>query len=287
MKLLRLVLKSLPWLLGAVVVALAGYVVLMSGMFHTPSSVHEFKVYQPGTGPVLVVGATQGTGLEIVRELVNRGQPVVASVRSTSRTAELDELGVEKVILDALDEAQVGAAISPGRYSAIISTVGVSVRDLPERRNALQSLIKGQVKMAPDKRPDYIGNRNLVDAARAAGIRRFLLVTVIGAGDSAKAVPLPARRGHDEVTPLKTQAEDYLRASGLDYTIIRPGGLGPRNLAPTSTAVLTEDAASFSYMSRTDLARMTVEALGDTSTIGRVYTAWDPSRLQLWNLFLD
>ncbi len=127
----------------------------------------------------------------------------------------------------------------------------------------------------------------MIDAARAAGVKRFVLVTVIGAGDSADAVPLPARRGHNDVIPLKNQAEDYLRASGLDYTIIRPGGLGPRNLAETGTAKLTEDAKSFSYMGRTDLAKLTVAALGDPTTIDKTFTSFDSSRLHLWNLFID
>ncbi len=287
MRLLRNIARFLSWIVAAGVVALAGYVVMMSGMFHTPGSFHDFQAFQAPSGPVLVVGATQGTGLEVVRELLARDLNVVATVRATSNTTALDTLGVATVVMDVQDEQQVRAAITPGTYSAIISTVGTAARDLPERRNVLSSLIKGQVKMDPGKRPDYVGNRNLVDAARDAGIRRFVLVTVIGAGNSAGGVPLPARSGHDAVTPLKTQAEDHLRASGLDYTIIRPGGLGPRVLAATGQARLTEDAASFSYMSRIDLARLVVDALGDPTTIGRTYTAWDAERLHLWNLFID
>jgi uncharacterized protein YbjT (DUF2867 family) len=287
MKLLRALLKALPWLLGGLLVVAVGYVMMMSGMFHRPASLHDFRTWQPPPGAVLVVGATQGTGLEVVKELKARGQPVVATVRASSNTAALDALGVDKVVMDTLDADQVRAGIQPGRYAAVISTVGTAARDLPERRNFLQSLLKGQVEMDRNKRPDYVGNRNVMDAAKAAGIRRFVFVTVIGAGDSAPAVPLPARPGHDEVTPLKTQAEDHLKASSLDYTIIRPGGLGPRLLAVTGTARLTEDAAAFSYMGRTDLATLVVDALGDPTTIGRTYTAWDPSRLQLWNLFID
>lgn len=285
----RVIVRLLSWIVVAGVVALAGYVVMMSGMFHTPSSFHDFKASQAPavTGPVLVVGATQGTGLEVVRELLARNLNVVATVRASSNTKALDELGVAQVVMDVQDEQQVRAAITPGTYSAIISTVGTAARDLPERRSVLSSLIKGQVKMDPGKRPDYVGNRRLMDAARDAGVRRFIFITVIGAGDSAEGVPLPARSGHDAVTPLKTQAEAHLRASGLDYTIIRPGGLGPRVLAATGKARLTEDAASFSYMSRIDLARLVVDALGDPATIGHTYTAWDPERLHLWDLFID
>ena len=256
-------------------------------MFHTPANFFDPGSYQETGEDILIVGGTRGTGLEIVKQLVEIGETAVVTVRPTSNTQALEELGVETVVMDALEEDQVRDAVTPGRYAAIVSTLGTSARDLPKRQNVLQGLLFGQTKMDPNKRPDFIGNRHLVDAAREAGVRRFVLVTVIGAGNSADAVPLPARRGHDDVTPLKTQAEDYLRNSGLEYTIIRPGGLGPRNLAVTGTAKLTEDPDAFSYMGRSDLAHLTILALGDKRTIGKTYTAYDPSRLHLWNLFLD
>jgi uncharacterized protein YbjT (DUF2867 family) len=270
------------------VVVAAAYLLLMSGVFYTPASFHVPAAYQPQPKAVLVVGATRGTGLEIVKELQARGETVVATKRASSNTAELDALGVEQVVLDAMDPASVRTALVPGRYSTVISTLGTSVRDLPERRNFLQSLIKGQVKMDPNTRPDFVGNKAVIDAAKAAGVQTFVLVTVIGAGNSADAVPLPARPGHNDVTPLKTQAEDYLRASGMDYLIIRPGGLGPR-MAPakTQTAKLTEDPRAFSYMGRPDLAAITVAALGDPAAYNKTFTAYDENRVYLWDMFVD
>jgi uncharacterized protein YbjT (DUF2867 family) len=87
------------------------------------------------------------------------------------------------------------------------------------------------------------------------------------------------------VTALKTRAEDHLRASGIDYTIIRPGGLG--DVKETGTAVLTEDTKAFSYIARDDLATLAVAALGDASTIGKAYSAYDPSRKVIWKMFND
>lgn len=280
-------LKLIGYLVIAGVLVIVGYVALMSGIFHKPESFQPVAEYAATGGRILVIGGTRGTGLEVVKLLKAKGEDVVVTVRPTSNTKTLDALGVDTVVMDALDRDQVFAALTGGSFSAIVSTLGTSARDLPQRQNFLQALMKGQTKMDPSKRPDFIGNRNLVDAAKQAGIKRFILVTVIGAGDSADAVPLPARRGHNEVIPLKTQAEDYLRKSGLDYTVIRPGGLGPRNLAVTGTAELTEDPGSFSYMGRADLAQLTIDALGDPVTIGKVYTAFDPSRVFFWKLFID
>ena len=277
--------KVLKYFSIGLVAVVATYVFLMSGMYHTPASFHEFDSSAANGRRILVVGATRGTGLEVVRMLVARGDQVTGMVRKTSNTAALDELGVAKVVADALSADDLAAAIRPEQFDMLVSTLGTSSSDLPQRQNFVQSLFKGQTKMDPNKRPDFLGNRNVFDAAKTAGIKRIVFVTVIGPGDSWEGLPLPAQRGHQEVIPLKEQAEEYLRAGEFDYTIIRPGGLSSGPM--TNTAELTADAESFSYMGRKDLAQLVVQSLGDASTIGKTYTAYDPNRLHLWNLFLD
>ena len=136
--------------------------------------------------------------------------------------------------------------------------------------------------MDPNKRPDWVGNRHIIDAAEAAGVERFLFVTVIGTGTSFEGLPVMARRGRMEAIPLKEKAEEHLRKSGMDYTIIRPGGL--TNGPILGAAKLTEDCKAFSFISRAETARLTVEALGNDDTIGKTYTAWDPERDQVWHI---
>lgn len=250
-------------LLGLLLVALA-YLFWFSGSSHEPAKVRAAASYTPAGGPVLVFGGTRGTGLDIVRQLRARGEAVTVAVRRSSNTAELGKLGVQTVIADALEADQVNRALASGRYAAVISTLGTT---------------RGE----QSKRPDYIGNRNVIDAAKAAGVRRFVFITVIGTGDSREAAPGISRRFLAEVIALKGQAEDHLRASGLDYTIIRPGGLG--DVPATGTAVLVEDPAAFSYIGRSDLAALAVQALGDPKTIGKTYSAYDPSRKTMAKMF--
>ena len=282
---LAIVAKVIGYLVLGLIAIVATYVVMMSGIYHTPTSFYEFESSDANGRRILVVGGTRGTGLEVVRMLVARGDEVTSMVRKTSNTAALDELGVAKVVADALGADGLAAAIRPEQFDMLVSTLGTSSSDLPQRQNFVQSLFKGQTKMDPNKRPDFLGNRNVFDAAKTAGIKRIVFVTVIGPGDSWEGLPLPAQRGHQEVIPLKEQAEEYLRAGEFDYTIIRPGGLSSGPM--TNTAELTADAESFSYMGRKDLAQLVVQSLGDASTIGKTYTAYDPNRLHLWNLFLD
>jgi len=51
--------------------------------------------------------------------------------------------------------------------------------------------------------------------------------------------------------------------------------------------VLAEDPQAFSYISRKDLADLAVQALGDPSTIGKAYSAYDPSRKVIWDMYND
>jgi len=269
----------------ALILAVLTYVFMMSGIYHTPNSFLAPASYVSPGGKILIVGGTRGTGLETVKLLLERGEDVTAVVRATSDVDALNALGVKQVVADALDAEQVRRAIPAGEYRSVISLLGTSARDLPTRQNPLQALIRGQTKMDPNKRPDFIGNRNVMDAAQAAGVERFIFVTAIGGGESHDALPLPARRGHNEVLPLKQQAEEHLRASNMKHTIIRPGGLSDG--VSTGAAKLTEDPMSFSYISRIDTAKLVVAALGDPQTIGKTYTAYDSERRYLWKLFLD
>jgi len=257
-------LKFIGGLLLVLVLTLAAYVFVFSGSSHEPINVRAASGYTSPGGPILVFGGTRGTGLEIVRQLRERGETVTVAVRRTSNTTELQKLGVETVIADALEAETVQAAMSSQTFAAVVSTLGTT---------------RGE----QDKRPDFIGNRNVMDAAKAAGVQRFVFITVIGTGNSADAAPRPSRNFLKEVIALKSQAEDHLRASGLDYTIIRPGGLG--DVPATGTAVLVDDPAAFSYIGRIDLANLAVQALGDPATIGKTYTAYDPSRKTMARMF--
>jgi uncharacterized protein YbjT (DUF2867 family) len=266
---MRWIVALFKWIgsfIALAVVAIVAYVFWLSGSTHEPTGVHQFENYQAVNGPVLVFGGNRGTGLGIVKELRARGESVTVAVRSSSNTTELETLGVETVVADALKADTVESALRTKPFVAVISTLGTS---------------RGE----QTQRPDFIGNRHVIDATKSAGIRRILLVTVIGAGDSIQAAPLPSRRFLAEVIELKTRAEDYLRSSKLDYTIIRPGGL--TDGAPSGKAFLAEDPATFSFIARADLARLVVDSLGDPATIGKTYSAYDPSRKTMATMFRD
>ena len=207
---------------------------------------------------VLIFGATRETGLEVAKLLRQRGESVTAFVRPESELAELKSLRLEQLVYgDVLDPVTVGKAFAAGWFRAVVCTIG------------------GQRGQVP--RPDYEGVKNIVDAARnlSVSVPRILLVTAIGAGDSRDAVAPKVLEVLGEVLRLKTQAEDYLIASGLRYVILRPGGM-TSDLA-TGTAIRSEDHAAMGVITRADLARLVVECLDDESSDGHIYHTVDPA----------
>ena len=203
---------------------------------------------------ILLFGATARTGLDVARLLRERGEAVTAAVRETSDTSALKALGVDLVMADGLDADAVDRAFASGEFRAVVSTIGGSRKD--------------------PRRPDFESAKNIVDSAKRHGVPRMLLVTAIGAGDSRDALAPTAWKFLGPVIELKTQAEEYLMASGLDATILRPGGM--RSEAATGTAIKTDDHSVMGTINRADLAALVVGCLDDDATIGRIYHTIDP-----------
>jgi uncharacterized protein YbjT (DUF2867 family) len=219
------------------------------------------RVRKPDGG-VLIFGGTRNTGLELARLLRARGDTVTVFVRPTSDTSDLDALDARLVVGDALNPEDVTAALESARYTAIVTTLGCYRCEAP---------------------PDFVGNRNVFDAADRAGVRRVVMVSTIGAGDSADAPPWIARWFLKDVMALKTQAEEHLQALDLDYTIVRPGGL--KTAPPTGNGELTADAKAMGIITRADLAGLLLDCLDDESTAGHAYTARDTEMQWPWDMW--
>jgi len=206
------------------------------------------------TDEVLLFGASQRTGLEVAKILTGRGEKVTAFVRPSSDRTSLEALDVTFVTGDATDADTVGAAFSSGNFKAVINTIGG--------------------KRGEEPRPDFEGTKNIVDAAKRHDVTRMLLVTMVGTGDSSGVLSEQARKFLGPVAELKTQGEDYLMQSGLDATILRPGGMTSE--PATGTAIKTEDHSVMGIIHRPDLAALVVECLDDDGTSGKIFHTVDP-----------
>jgi uncharacterized protein YbjT (DUF2867 family) len=200
---------------------------------------------------VLIFGATRNTGFETARLLRSRGNHVTAVVRPGANAEALTSLGVSTLAADAFDAGSLRRALAGIACDAVVCSLG-------------------NTPSAPQK-VDHIGVANVVDACAAAQIKRFVLVSSIGAGNSRPVLSAQAERFLGAVCALKTLGEDHLKSSGLGFTIIRPGGLG-RGPA-TGRGVLSEDPMVSGGIQRAEAARLIVQCLDDPNSIGKVYSA--------------
>jgi putative NADH-flavin reductase len=159
---------------------------------------------------LLVIGASQGIGLETVKCALARGHEVRAFARGAAGIA-IEDARLTKIAGDALDAAAVSRAVTGA--DAVIQTLGAP-------KTAL-AVVAGTTLFSK-------ATRILVDAMQAASVRRLVAVTGFGAGDSrgyggflydAVMFPLALKRIYDD----KDVQEQMIRASGLDWTIARPG----------------------------------------------------------------
>ena len=110
----------------------------------------------------LIFGATRNTGLEVAKLLIARGDKVTAFVRETSDRSAVAPLGVNFVVGDALQPETVVAAFGSGEFDAVLTTIGGLRSPTP---------------------PDFEGNKNIFDAASAAGVDRVIMISTVGAGN--------------------------------------------------------------------------------------------------------
>ena len=259
---LKTILKVLLSLV-LIVVALVGYL-LFDVRARLPDTTYDLPsplAVSADPRPVLVFGATGQTGLELIRLLRARGDAVTAAVRASSDRSELEALGVDFVVADALDAEAVRVAAASDDFRAVVSAMFCA-------------------QCTPSV--DDVGNINVADGAKAAGIPRTLLVSTIGAGDSYESANLISRYILREILPRKTAAENHLLESGQGYTIVRPGGLLLG--APTGRGYVSEDRKAFGFIKRSDLARLLVAALDDPGTLNKVLAAADPEITMPWGV---
>jgi putative NADH-flavin reductase len=161
---------------------------------------------------LLIVGATGGTGQQLVTQALQRGHQVTALVRKEPSGAPRP--GLTTVLGNVLDASSLDRAVHG--QDAVVSALGHKQFFRPTR-------ILSE------------GTRNLIGAMRRHGVRRFVCETALGISDAwwqmGLAYTLFVR---PVVLPLyfwdKVRQEAVIRASELDWTIVRPGALtnGPK-----------------------------------------------------------
>ena len=199
---------------------------------------------------IIVFGATGTVGRRIVDRALLQGHQVTAFTRNAG-AVPLDHPDLSIVAGDVLNAASVRSTIAG--HDAVIVALGAGR--------------KGGVRA--------VGTRHIVDGMKAQGVRRLIVQSTLGAGDSRPALNFfwkrimfglllrPAYADHQ-------RQEDIVTASGLDWTLVRPSAFtdGPatnkyqHGFAPTIKGLALK-------ISRADVAGFMLRQLTDQTYLGR------------------
>jgi NADH dehydrogenase len=217
---------------------------------------------------VLVTGGTGFVGPYVVHELRSRDVPVRALVRDTSRGTRLANWGAELAVGDVTDPVSLRMACEG--VDAVVHLVAI-IRGRPRDFERVMAN----------------GTRNLVAAAQAAGVRRFVLASALGLDERTKdAVPYFA---------AKWEMEAAVREAGLEYVILRPsfvfgrdGGVLPTfvRLARFSpvTPIVGPGTQRLQPIWVEDLAQYYALALTEPAAANRTFELGGPDAVT-WNQF--
>jgi len=193
----------------------------------------------PADELVLVAGATGGTGQQVVAQLQKQGYGVRALVRDAGSASDKLGAGVQLVVADVRDPKSLVQAFDG--VTRVISTIGAGEKEGPNSPEFV----------------DYGGIKNLVDAAVNARSRQFVLVSSMGVTHEDHVL----NRIFGNVLIWKLKGEDYLRNSGIPYTVVRPGGLHDKPGGEQRIVFEQIDEVKSVSISRADVAAVCIAAL--------------------------
>ncbi|WP_129338973.1 SDR family oxidoreductase [Cellulomonas endophytica] len=195
---------------------------------------------------VVVVGASGKIGRRLVRLLAERGDEVRAVVRRPEQADEMAALGGTGVLLDLERTDVEGMAAVVRGADAVVFTAGAGAGSGPERKRTV----------------DLGGSVLLAEGAALAGVERFVQVSAAGVDRPVDEDADPSWRAYVEA---KAEADTRLRATDLDWTILRPG---PLTDDPGVGAVTLSAAGDAGEVTRDDVAALVVACLDEAATIG-------------------
>jgi len=201
---------------------------------------------------VLVLGATGGTGRLIVHDALEKGHSVVALVRSKASAPDLP--GADIIEGDVRDEGTLMRALDG--CDAVVSSLGTGLSPFNE------------VSLLTE------ATHALIPAMSRSGVRRLVCISALGVGDSRGHggfvfdrifMPLLLRHAYKD----KRRQEDAIRASALDWVIVRPGMLTNDPARGSCRAVADLASVHGGKVARADVARFVVEQLATNTWLKR------------------
>ena len=200
-------------------------------------------------GPMVVAiaGGHGKIGLLLTRLLAERGDRVLSLIRNAAHADHVATAGAEPIVLDleAAGADEVAAAI--GAADAVVFAAGAGPGSGAQRKETV----------------DYGAAVLLIEAAQRVDARRYVMISAMSAdaGHVGEEV-------FDVYIRAKGRADEALAASGLDYTIVRPGGLTD---APPRGTVKVAPVTGRGEIPRHDVAAVVAACLAEPKPIGHTF----------------
>jgi uncharacterized protein YbjT (DUF2867 family) len=195
---------------------------------------------------VVVAGGHGKIARRLLALLVERGHEARGLIRNPDHAHDLELIGAEPVVCDLEREEDVTGPVRGA--NAVVFAAGAGPGSGAERKQTMD--LGGAVK--------------LIEACRATGVARYLMVSSMGAGDPSAATG-PMR----PYLEAKAAADRALVESGLGYTICRPGGLTDE--PGTGMVAIDEQLGRRGSVPRDDVALTLLACLGRENTIGKAF----------------
>jgi len=192
---------------------------------------------------VLVAGGHGKIALRLLRLLAAKGHRARGLIRKPGQAADLEALGAVAVLGDLDADASLAEYVQAA--DVLVFAAGAGPGSGPGRKRTVD--LGGAVK--------------LVDAALAVGVHRYVMISSIGADR-----PHAASGGMRPYLEAKAEADQYLMASGLDYTIVRPGAL--TDDPGTGRVRVSTELGGRGDIPRDDVAAVIAQVLDAPNTIG-------------------
>ena len=198
---------------------------------------------------ILVAGATGRVGRIALQELNAAGYLARGMTRNAAKAkAELGD-AFEWVEADVLNKDTLPAALEG--VDRVICSIGVATPNGPVTPEML----------------NYGGVKNLIDAAKAAGVKQFVLISSIGVSHRFHLLNIT----FGNVLNWTRKSEEYLRASGLRYSIIRPGGLREGPGGVEAIELEQGDRKGGRHVIIADVAAVSVGTLNNADATGKTF----------------
>ena len=197
---------------------------------------------------VLTAGGHGKIALELTRLLSERGDEVHSMIRNPDHAADVEAAGATEAVhcdLESDDDERIADAVDG--VDAIVFAAGAGPGSGPDRKETM----------------DYGGAVKLIEAAKDRGVHRYVIVSSMGAD--------PDHEGEDTFDVYlraKGRADAALADSGLDFTIVRPGGLTDE---PATGRVFISSEGERGQIPRADVAAVLAATLHNDSAIGKTF----------------